>query len=101
MSDGIEEAELAEIEQCAARAFAVAPAPWIAQLETRQPIGGETFIQVGDDPDLDQELYVRLYRGPSQIASPDAGLDAVVDFIAKASGAIPRLVAEIRRLRSL
>jgi len=101
MSDGIEEAELAEIEQRAARAFAVAPTPWIAQLETRQPISGETFIRLGDDPDLDQELYVRMYRGPNQIASPDVGLDAVVDFIAHASGAIPQLVAEIRRLRGL
>jgi hypothetical protein len=101
MSDGIEDAELAEIEQRAARAFAVAPTPWIAQLETRQPIGGETFIQLGDNPDLDQELYIRMYIGPNQIASPDLGLDAVVDFIAHASDAIPRLIAEIRRLRSL
>lgn len=41
MSDDFEDAELAEIEQRAARAFAVAPAPWIAQLETRQPIGAK------------------------------------------------------------
>lgn len=85
MSDDIEEAELAEIEQRAARALAVAPAPWIAQLETRQPIGGETFIQLGDDPALDHEMYIRLYTGASEIASPDVGLDAVVDFIAHAS----------------
>jgi hypothetical protein len=61
MSDDIEEAELVVIERRAARAFAVAPTPWIAQLETRQPIGGETFIQLGDDPAVDQELYIRLY----------------------------------------
>src|SRR5271169_6634563 len=100
MSNGIEEAELVEIEQSAARAFAVAPTPWIAQLETRQPIGGESFIRLGDDPALDQELYIRLYTASNQIASPDVGLDVVVDFIAHASDVIPRLIAEIRRLRS-
>jgi hypothetical protein len=34
MSEGIEEAELVEIEQRAARAFAIAPTPRIAWLET-------------------------------------------------------------------
>jgi hypothetical protein len=63
MSDEIDEAELVEIEQRAARAFAVAPAPWIAQLETGQPIGGENFIQLGDDPALDQELYISAAAG--------------------------------------
>lgn len=70
MSDGIEDDELAEIEQIAVRAFAAAPTPWIAQLETRQSIGGESFVRLGDDPDLDQELYVRLYNGLDEIASP-------------------------------
>ena len=101
MSHGIEDDELADIEQRAALAFALAPTPWIAQLETRQAIGGESFIQLGDDPDLDQELYVRVRTGPDEIVSPDVGLDAVVDFIAQAARTIPRLVAEIRRLRSL
>ena len=101
VSHGIEDDELADIEQRAARAFAAAPTPWIAQLETRQPIGGESFIRLGGDPDLDQELYIRLYAGPDEIASPDVGLDAVVDFIAEAAQTIPRLIAEIRRLRSL
>lgn len=101
VSHGIEDDELADIEQRAARAFAVAPTPWVAQLETRQPIGGESFIRLGDDPDLDQELYIRLHTGPDEIASPDVGLDAVVDFIAEAAQTIPRLIAEIRRLRSL
>ena len=77
------------------------PHPWIAQLETRHPIGGESFIRLGDDPDLDQELYVRLYMAPDEIASPDVGLDVVVDFIAETAQTIPRLIAEIRRLRSL
>ena len=101
MSDGIHEAELVEMEQRAQQAFAVAQRPWIAMLETRHAIGGESFIRLGDDPALDEELYLGLYKGPNQIASPDVGLDAVLDFTAHASDAIPRLIAEIRRLRSL
>jgi len=100
MSEGIEEAELVEIEQRAGRAFSVAPAPWVAWLETRGGLGGESFIQLGDDPDLDQELYIRMYTGLNEIASPDVHLDAVIEFIADACNALPRLVAEIRRLRS-
>ena len=46
-------------------------------------------------------MYIRLYTGASEIASPDVGLDAVVDFIAHASDILPRLIAEIRRLRNL
>jgi hypothetical protein len=100
MSEGIEEAELVEIEQRAARAFAIAPTPWVVWLETRGGLGGESFIQVGDDPGLDQELYIRMYTGLNEIASPDVHLDAVIEFIADACNAVPRLVAEIRWLRS-
>ncbi len=101
MNDGITEAELVQIEQQAAQAFAVAPTPWLALLETRHGIGGESFISLGDDQAADHEMYIRLYTGADEIASPDVGLDAVVDFIAQAADVIPRLTAEIRRLRSL
>lgn len=53
MSEGIEETELVEVEQRAARASAIAPTPWVAQLETRGGLGGESFIRLGDDPALD------------------------------------------------
>jgi hypothetical protein len=101
MSDGMDETELAEIEQRAAEAFAVAPTPWMALLETRAGLGGESFIRLGDDPVLDRELYVTLILGTKRVASPDVGLDAVIDYIARACDAIPELIAEIRRLRSL
>jgi hypothetical protein len=100
MSEGIEEAELAELEQRAARAFAIAPTPWVACLETHGGLGGESFIQLGDDPSLDRELYIRMYTGLNETASPDVHLDAVIEFIADAYNAIPRLIAEIRRLSS-
>jgi hypothetical protein len=96
MSEGIEEAELADMEQRAKGAFAVAPTPWVAWLETRGGLGGESFIRLGDDPALDQELYIRMYTGSNEIASPDVHLDAVIEFIADACNAIQRLVAEIR-----
>ena len=101
MSYGIEGTELAEIEEYAAQAFAVAPAPWAALLETRGGLGGESFIRLGDDPVLDNELYITLYLGTNPVASPDVGLDAVIDYIAHACDAMPRLMDEIRRLRSL
>ena len=101
MSDGIEETELAEIEERAAQAFAVAPAPWVALLETRGGLGGESFVRIGDDPVLDRELYVTLLLGTDRVASPNVALDAVIDYIAHACDAIPRLMAEIWRLRSL
>jgi hypothetical protein len=41
-----------------------------------------------------------MYTGLNEIASPDVHLDAVIEFIADACNAVPRLVAEIRRLRS-
>jgi hypothetical protein len=100
MSEGIEEDELVEIEQRAARAFAIAPTPWIAWLETRGGLGGESFIQLGDDPVLDREMYIRMYTGLDETASPDVHLDAMIEFIADACNAVPRPIAEIRRLRS-
>jgi hypothetical protein len=100
MTDGIEETELVEIEQRAVRAFAVAPQPWVAWLETRGGLGGESFIQLGDDPELDVEFYIRFYTGSNEVTSPDVRLDAVIEFIADACNAVPRLIAEVRRLRS-
>jgi hypothetical protein len=92
----IGEAELAEIEQRATLAFAVAPTPWTSFLETGGGLGGESFIRLGNDPVLDHELYVRLHLASEQIVSPDA----VIDFIAHAAEDIRRLIAEVRQLRT-
>jgi hypothetical protein len=66
---GIEDPELTEIEQRAGRAFAIAPTPWTPLLETRHVIGGESFIRLGNDPNLDQELYVSLHIGSAATAA--------------------------------
>ena len=72
----------------------------MAFLETRHGIGGCSFIRCGTS-EVDIELYVDLACGETQITGPDPRLDAVLDFIAAASDDVPRLVAEIRRLREV
>jgi hypothetical protein len=66
---GIEDPELTEIEQRAGRAFAIAPTPWTPLLETRHVIGGESYIRLGNDPNLDQEQYVSLHIGSAATAA--------------------------------
>ena len=65
----------------------------------RQGIGGGSFIRFGDDPDVDHEMYIDVHVGERQLFSPDARLDAIIDFIAHAAEDAPRLLAEIKRLR--
>jgi hypothetical protein len=72
----------------------------IPLLETRHGIGGCSFIQVGDDPALDLEIYVDVHIGTSKLASPDRRLDAVIDFLGHAPADVIRLTAEVRRLRN-
>jgi hypothetical protein len=85
--DEMSEAELAEIEH---RAEQASPAPWESFIEGRNHQSGASFIRVGgrsDDPDM----YVTRERIPASVED--------LDFIAHAREDIPRLVAEIRRLR--
>jgi hypothetical protein len=100
VKDALPDAELLEIEQRAARALDVAPTPWNPMLETQGGIGGSSFIQIGDDRAVDNEMYIDVHLGTRQLTSPDARLDAVVDFVAHAPTDVARLIAEVRRLRS-
>jgi hypothetical protein len=74
--------------------------PWRAWLETRHGTGGCSVVRCGDDPDVDIEMYVDVHMGTRRLVSPDPALDAIVDFIAQAAADVPRLIAEIRRLRT-
>jgi hypothetical protein len=47
----------------------------------------------------DERLHIDVHLRSGQLASPDAGLDAVIDFVAHAASDIPRLVAKIWRVR--
>jgi GNAT superfamily N-acetyltransferase len=97
MSDPLPDTDLEQIQQRARRALDAAPASWIPDMETRAPIGGCSFIRFGDDPAIDQEMYLDVRIGAGQMTSPDARLDAIVEFVAYAPKDVMRLIAEIRR----
>lgn len=94
----VTEDELAAMER---RIAAAAPAPWHEWLETRDCTGGESYIVVTPDSDEDNEIYFSRFVGGRELKSPNAELDADIDFIAHARQDMPRLIAEIRRLREL
>lgn len=95
--EALTDADLAAIEQRCAQAT---PGPWLAWLETRHGTGGGSFIQLNHDPDLDDEMYVRRFVGIEEVPHLDAQLEADLDFMAEARQDVPRLLAEVRRLRA-
>jgi len=58
--------DLEQIERRALRALDAAPPPWVPFLETQGVPGGSSFIRFGDDPDVDQEMYLDVYDGGEQ-----------------------------------
>ncbi|MGW6445086.1 hypothetical protein [Lentzea sp. NPDC055074] len=99
MSDGLTVNDLDEIEHRLRRALEVAPRPWTTFLETRGATGGPSFVRLDGDPDLDHEMYVEVFVGQDKWTSPDARLDAVVDFVGHAADDVRQLLQEVRRLR--
>jgi hypothetical protein len=85
----ITEAELAAMK---ARLAATTPPPWQASFEGRDHYSGDSVIFTGG-----QEIYISAedYRGGGGHFCAD------LDFIAHARQDIPRLIAEVERLRSL
>ncbi len=85
-SQPISEAELAEIEQRCARAR---NGPWTSYVEGRDHLSGSNIITVagGVEPDDDIDIV-------------GATIDDQ-DFIAHARSDVPRLIAEVRRLKAL
>jgi len=86
--------ELDEIEQ---RAHAASPTSWEAFIEARDHTAGDDVIRSGGFDDAQPDMYIQHYLGASSVRVPAADLD----FIAHARQDIPRLVAEIRRLRAV
>lgn len=86
MPDELHDDDLDEIES---RHIVASPAPWTAFVGPG--IGGPDFISIGDD-DAEPDMYV------SRDAKPASAAD--LDFIAHARQDIPRLISEVRRLRS-
>jgi len=98
MTDPLPDMDLGQIERRALRALDAAPPPWVPFLETKGGLGGASFIRLGDDPDVDQEMYLDVYDGGEHLRSP-VRLDPIVEFVACAPEDVIRLIAEIRRLR--
>lgn len=96
MSDAapLSDEELSAIEQWA---FAASAAPWEAFIEGRDHFGGDDFIRIGGLDDAQPDMYVQHYLGATSVRVPAADLD----FITHARQDVPRLVAEIRRLRAV
>lgn len=69
------------------------PAPWVAVVDGRDQIGGDSFIQVGIPGNLRTDIYVTRDLTPASAAE--------LDVIALARTYLPLLVAEVRRLRGL
>lgn len=81
------------------RAHAATPGPWKAFVEGRDHLGGDDFIRTGGSDDSSPDLYVSLAYSHAAGVTPAGAND--LDFIASARQDIPRLVAEVRRLRAV
>lgn len=85
MRDEMTDEELDEIER---RCEAARPGPWTSYFEGRDHMAGSNFIRVGGDGES---------RG-EDIELIGATVEEQ-DFIAQARQDVPRLLAEVRRLR--
>src|SRR5437867_10810771 len=86
VTEPLSEAELAELEQLVSQA---SPSPWIASIEGRDHWSADAVILVGEP--REEDMYVSRDGGPASKAD--------LDFIATARNVLPRLIAEVRRLR--
>jgi hypothetical protein len=83
---GMTEEELKAIK---ARCEAATPGPWKSYIEGRDSTGGSDFIMTGEGTTLGDDIEL---TGATQ---------ADQDFIAHARQDVPKLLAEIERLRGL
>jgi hypothetical protein len=83
----------AELDEMDRRVGAASPAPWESSVEGRDHESGDSFILIGDLDDAQPDMYVSHDGVPAPAAD--------LDFIAHARQDVPRLIAEVRRLRAL
>ncbi|KDN87726.1 hypothetical protein KCH_03730 [Kitasatospora cheerisanensis KCTC 2395] len=85
------------------RIEAASAGAWIPVLETRGATGRASCIRIAPATAVDDdEIHLsRFINGEQVQVSPDSQLDADLDFIASARQDMPRLIAEVRRLRGL
>jgi hypothetical protein len=95
MSDEpVSDAELAAIE---ARVQAASPGPWRSWIEGRDHYGGDDVVSTASG---EFYFYVRTYLEDRPIEENRRQSTADQDFIAHARDDLPRLIAEVRRLRA-
>ena len=82
--DALSEAELAEM---LSRAKAATPGPWKSYVEGRDHTSGSSFIRTGPREERGEDIEL------------SGATPADQDFIAAARQDVPRLIAEVRRLR--
>jgi hypothetical protein len=78
-----------ELDQLEALASAASPAPW--EPFYGPGIGGPDFVRIGGLDDSQPDMYVDHDGHPAPVAD--------LEFIAAARNYVPRLIAEIKRLR--
>ncbi|PAQ05234.1 hypothetical protein CIT26_31025 [Mesorhizobium temperatum] len=72
-----------------ARVSAAQAGPWKSWVEGRDFLGGSNFIQTGQGRDRGEDIEMT------------GGTAADQDFMAAARQDVPRLIAEVRRVRAL
>lgn len=82
----------AELDAIEARCWAATPSPWWAWVEGRDGTSASSFIGRGLDGARHPDLYLSTDPG-ERVSTAD------YDFIAHARQDLPRLLAEVRRLR--
>ena len=65
--------------------------PWVAMVEGRDHVAGDSFIMVGTGAERRDDIYVTRDSGPADLAT--------LDLIAAARTYLPVLISEVRRLR--
>jgi hypothetical protein len=83
----------ADLDAVEARCRAATPSPWWAWVEGRDGTSASSFIGRGLDGARHSDLYLSTDPG-------DRVTDEDYDFIAHARQDLPRLLAEVRRLRN-
>jgi hypothetical protein len=80
-----------ELDQLSRLSQAASPAPWESFIEGRNMSSGSDFIRLGAADQSQPDMYVFHEARPAPAAD--------LDFIAAARNCVPRLIAEVRRLR--
>lgn len=89
MTGSVNDGEIQRLRQLSANG---SPGPWVAQIEGRNHVSGDTFIQVGGDTRRGTDLYLFHDRTPASAAD--------YELVAAARTSLEHQLDEIDRLRA-